>query len=658
MAVLLTTVTGNLETLLGTTPSLSRVWFELNRPDWNAAGDIFAKTPVEVVADAAGAFSVPLQSTVPFLNGAVYSAVLKYRNTVTGLDEQYLLASFAVPGSGPVELSDLLVAGVVPPVPVDVLAFALAAQVSATASAAAALISANLAAAFPGGPEFSTQAIYSADTGLTYTPAQPGTVVAGNSLIIGGIDYVVVASADTVFTLQNVNLVKVLLRPGERLAFPVPAGLFTAVDLGVWSYTAKGAFRYELQDTAGGRNDERGYGSGAASANWETDPANIGLLSFSFGRGNLTKAYLSTAFGHSNSAYGIAGIAGGAGSSTGLATDQANPFNGYCCFAVGKNVQAGGEKSFALNEETRALGRASGAVGFASVAGASTVAHGSIISATTVADEGIGAFAGGYGSIAYGDGAVAMGYYTVSYGSGLTIGRGINPGSPLVNVVPYSVVLGANVTRATLEVLPGPGTTTGVGKVRLRTATEGTPGGLEVADYNGVVRSAIKSLLTNSGSGQSWDLSLSAWITGALTQVAWAGYSTTKGFFPTTTADTRLGDAAYRWSHVFLSNAPDVSSDARLKNDIADLSAAELAAAGYLRTKRYVLKSTGEHARGYIAQDIIAAYEFHGLCAIKSGLVSMGPDGLYGVNYSAVESVRAEYLRSRLDPLQDINGKD
>jgi hypothetical protein len=147
MAVLLTTVTGNLETLLGTTPSLSRVWFELNRPDWNAAGDIFAKTPVEVVADAAGAFSVPLQSTVPFLNGAVYSAVLKYRNTVTGLDEQYILASFAVPASGPVELSDLLVAGVVPPVPVDVLAFALAAQVSATASAAAALLDANRAEA-------------------------------------------------------------------------------------------------------------------------------------------------------------------------------------------------------------------------------------------------------------------------------------------------------------------------------------------------------------------------------------------------------------------------------------------------------------------------------------------------------------------------------
>jgi len=651
MAVLLTTVTGNLETLLGTTPSLSRVWFELNRPDWNAAGDIFAKTPVAVVADAAGAFSVPLQSTVPFLNGAVYSAILKYRNTVTGLDQQYVLASFAVPASGPVELSDLLVAGVVPPVPVDVLAFALAAQVSATASAAAALISANLAAAFPGGPEFSTQEIYSADTGLTYTPAQPGTVVAGNSLIIGGIDYVVVASAATVFALQNINLVKVLLRPGERLSFPVPAGLGDAVDLGVWSYTAKGAFRYELQDTAGGRNDERGYGSGAASANWETDPANIGLLSRSFGRGNLTKGYLSTAIGHSNSAYGVASLVGGAGSSTGLAAGQANPFNGYCDFAWGKNVQAGGEKAFALNEETRALSRASGAIGWSTVSGASTVAHGSIIGATTVADEGLGAFAGGVGSIAYGDGAVAMGSYTVSYGSGITIGRGINPENPLINVIPGSIAWGANVTRATVEVLPGPGTTTGVGKLRLRTAAIATAGGIEIADYDGVVRSAVKSLQTDSGSGQSWNLELSAWITGALTQVAWAGLSTTKGFFPTTGANTRLGDTGRRWERLFLSNAPDVSSDARLKEDIADLSAAELASAGELRTRAWVLKSTGEQARGYIAQEIIAAYERHGVCAIGAGLVSMGADGLYGVNYSAVEAVRSEYLRARLEAM-------
>lgn len=35
MAVNLVTVTGNLETLIGATPTAGRLWFKLNRPDWS-----------------------------------------------------------------------------------------------------------------------------------------------------------------------------------------------------------------------------------------------------------------------------------------------------------------------------------------------------------------------------------------------------------------------------------------------------------------------------------------------------------------------------------------------------------------------------------------------------------------------------------------------
>lgn len=58
MAVNLVTVTGNLEAISGGDLSLGRLWFRLNRPDWNLSGDIFAPEYVEAIASAGGAFSV------------------------------------------------------------------------------------------------------------------------------------------------------------------------------------------------------------------------------------------------------------------------------------------------------------------------------------------------------------------------------------------------------------------------------------------------------------------------------------------------------------------------------------------------------------------------------------------------------------------------
>ena len=115
MAVNLVTVTGNLETLIGSAPSLGRVRFKLNRPDWNLDGDIFAPEFREAVADGAGAFTIDLQTTDDLEYGSYYTASLLYRDTVDGKDRDLTLSSFYLPDTGPHQLSDLLLVGPVSP---------------------------------------------------------------------------------------------------------------------------------------------------------------------------------------------------------------------------------------------------------------------------------------------------------------------------------------------------------------------------------------------------------------------------------------------------------------------------------------------------------------------------------------------------------------
>jgi len=136
MAVNLVTITGTMEMPTGVTPSSGLLRFRLNRSDWNAAGNIFAPEFVTATADpTTGAFSVDLQSTDDFEVGATYTAIQKYRDTVTGWDREYELGAFAAPDGGPYLLTDLLAVPVVEPVPADVLALAQAAQVAAEQSA-------------------------------------------------------------------------------------------------------------------------------------------------------------------------------------------------------------------------------------------------------------------------------------------------------------------------------------------------------------------------------------------------------------------------------------------------------------------------------------------------------------------------------------------
>lgn len=127
---------------------------------------------------------------------------------------------------------------------------------------------------------------------------------------------------------------------------------------------------------------------------------------------------------------------------------------------------------------------------------------------------------------------------------------------------------------------------------------------------------------------------LGAGTTNALTYGVFAfstiGLATNSDWMPQATATYNLGIASYRWNNCYLVNAPNVSSDARAKQQISGLSDAERAVAikckGLIR--KYKLNASveekGAGARwhfGAIAQDIKSAFESEGLDAFDYSLL-------------------------------------
>lgn len=89
-----------------------------------------------------------------------------------------------------------------------------------------------------------------------------------------------------------------------------------------------------------------------------------------------------------------------------------------------------------------------------------------------------------------------------------------------------------------------------------------------------------------------------------------------------------LGSSTYQWKDCYLQNSPIVSSDERLKQDIADVPEAVFRAWGHVGFKQYrfkeVVEKKGADARlhvGLIAQKILEAFEAEGLDATKYGIV-------------------------------------
>lgn len=94
------------------------------------------------------------------------------------------------------------------------------------------------------------------------------------------------------------------------------------------------------------------------------------------------------------------------------------------------------------------------------------------------------------------------------------------------------------------------------------------------------------------------------------------------------TRQADLGTSSYQWKDCYLMNSPIVSSDERLKQDIADVPEAVFRAWGRVGFKQYRFKEAvekkGADARlhvGLIAQQILSAFEAEGLDATKYGIV-------------------------------------
>ena len=233
--------------------------------------------------------------------------------------------------------------------------------------------------------------------------------------------------------------------------------------------TSKFSLRYGLSDPLPLDNNTNMFRGLTNKDAWANE--NIGGGSVAFGRNGASVAYLSTTFGHDCITYGVASTAGGAGSGTGnpdapkdsdLGTAAVG--YGYCSFAHGKDTAAIGRISTAFGQACKASSIHSFASGMESEAGAALASH-----PNGVASDGESAWAHGYRAKAYGDFSFALGSFVTAYNGAQVIGRGINPGSPLVNSLPDSLAMGVGVDVPAVIMVKGDGTNGGFGKLGVNT---------------------------------------------------------------------------------------------------------------------------------------------------------------------------------------------
>ena len=265
---------------------------------------------------------------------------------------------------------------------------------------------------------------------------------------------------------------------GQKVNYGIPSGSSLTRGL-IWAFDKiKGWLRVGGSDLTP-LDDEKNFWRGLPSKNAWGDPANIGDYSVSFGRNGASFAVYTATFGHDCVAYGVASLAGGAGSATGDPDNITSPNGeGYCSFAFGKNNIALGSKSASFCEETQALSRGSFAAGYFSQArkGLSSDPGG-------VASDGIGATAFGYSTRAAGDGSFAVGRDIQAYGGSVAIGSGINPGAPAANPHAKSVALYSNSVVPGVIVAPAGGGVSDLPFVGIHTSYPKEP--LDVVMPNG-----------------------------------------------------------------------------------------------------------------------------------------------------------------------------
>ncbi|WP_224701994.1 tail fiber domain-containing protein [Devosia aquimaris] len=113
-----------------------------------------------------------------------------------------------------------------------------------------------------------------------------------------------------------------------------------------------------------------------------------------------------------------------------------------------------------------------------------------------------------------------------------------------------------------------------------------------------------------------------------------AGQMTLRGhLYPGATANFNLGSGTSEWNRIYLVNAPIVSSDRALKQDVDALNERELLVARaipglvrrYRLTREVDVGAAGFHI-GLIAQDVALEFSKHGLNAAHYDLISVDPE--------------------------------
>lgn len=256
-------------------------------------------------------------------------------------------------------------------------------------------------------------------------------------------------------------------------------------------------------------NDERGYWTNLPSQNAWGDMANIGLYSQSFGRNGCAYKEYSTTYGHDCVTFGVASMAGGAGSATGNPGDINNAFAGYCSMAWGKNVLAAGQKCAGIGEEHIINTRSGMGLGYS---------ISSQPSGTT--PEPIGAVGAGRNIALLGQ-AVGIGSY-ISAADTMVIGSGINAGNPLTGQ-PGELSLGANSTIPAIRV-EGPGVVGATSKVGINNNRDLNhsvdvdipPGGDVAITIDGTGTGTVR-LMGLKADGSELQIADIVWFSGSLT---------------------------------------------------------------------------------------------------------------------------------------------
>lgn len=96
-----------------------------------------------------------------------------------------------------------------------------------------------------------------------------------------------------------------------------------------------------------------------------------------------------------------------------------------------------------------------------------------------------------------------------------------------------------------------------------------------------------------------------------------------------------LGSQTYRWQTVYLNTAPVVVSDETEKDNIVDINDLLINIAKTIKAKQYTLKNEDNHKKhfGFIAQDIVNAFEKYNLSAFDYGLIEKSEDGKLLIRY-------------------------